>query len=119
MLLLCARLGLRPGEVLRLALQDLDWTSGCVLIRAGKTSRERVLPLPQDAGAALARYLQQARPISGERAVFLSHLPPHKPLRSSGIMAGLVTRLLRQAEHRRAVLWRLRPAPHAGHHDGA
>ncbi len=97
MLLLCARLGLRPGEVLRLALQDLDWTSGCVLIRAGKTSRERVLPLPQDAGAALARYLQQARPISGERAVFLSHLPPHKPLRSSGIMAGLVTRLLRQA----------------------
>ena len=42
MLLLCARLGLRPGEALRLALQDLDWSSGCVLIRAGKTSRERV-----------------------------------------------------------------------------
>ena len=35
MLLLCARLGLRPGEALRLALQDLDWSSGCVLIRAG------------------------------------------------------------------------------------
>jgi hypothetical protein len=62
MLLLSARLGLRPSEVLRLRLQDLDWTIGSVLIRAGKTSRERVLPLPEDAGAALARYLHEARP---------------------------------------------------------
>jgi site-specific recombinase XerD len=38
MLLLSARLGLRPSEVLRLRLQDLDWTAGSVLIRAGKTS---------------------------------------------------------------------------------
>lgn len=97
MLLLCARLGLRPSEALRLTLQDLDWTTGCVLLRAGKTSRERVLPLPEDAGAALARYLQKARPVSGERTVFLSCVPPHKPLRSSSVMASLVTRLLRQA----------------------
>ena len=62
MLLLSARLGLRPSEVLRLRLEDLDWTAGSVLIRAGKTSRERVLPLPEDAGAALASYLHEARP---------------------------------------------------------
>jgi len=37
MLLLFARLGLRPSEVLRLRLQDLDWTTGSVLIRAGKS----------------------------------------------------------------------------------
>jgi integrase len=55
MVLLSARLGLRPSEVLKLRLQDLDWTAGSVLIRAGKTSRERVLPLPEDAGAALAQ----------------------------------------------------------------
>ena len=97
MLLLCARLGLRPSEALRLALQDLDWSTGCVLIRAGKTSRERLLPLPEDAGAALARYLQKARPVSSHRAVFLSHQPPHKPLRNIGVMADLVTRLLRKA----------------------
>lgn len=97
MLLLCARLGLRPSEALRLTLQDLDWTTGCVLLRAGKTSRERVLPLPEDAGAALARYLQMARPVSGERTVFLSRVPPHKPLRSSSIVTSLVTRLVRQA----------------------
>lgn len=97
MLLLCARLGLRPGEVLTLALPDLDWNSGCVLIRAGKTSRERLLPLAEDAGAALARYLQEARPASAERAVFLSHQPPHRPLRTCSVLADLVNRLLRQA----------------------
>ena len=97
MVLLSARLGLRPSEVLKLRLQDLDWTASSVLIRAGKTSRERVLPLPEDAGAALARYLHEARPVSTERAVFLRRKSPHLPLRGNGFMATIVNRLLRQA----------------------
>jgi site-specific recombinase XerD len=97
MVLLSARLGLRPSEVLKLRLQDLDWTASSVLIRAGKTSRERVLPLPEDAGAALARYLHEARPVSTERAVFLRRKSPHLPLRGNGFMAKIVNRLLRQA----------------------
>src|SRR5260370_32536821 len=97
MLLLSARLGLRPSEVLRLRLQDLDWTAGSMLIRAGKTSRERLLPLPEDAGAALASYLREGRPVSTERAVFLSCGPAHPPIRGNGFMAKLVNRLLRQA----------------------
>jgi site-specific recombinase XerD len=96
MLLVAARLGLRPGEVLKLNLRDLDWNRGSVLVRAGKTSRERLLPLPEDVGVALASYLQKARPASVEHAVFLSHVSPHKPVRSSSIVAGLVNRLLRQ-----------------------
>lgn len=96
-LLLSARLGLRPSEVLRLRLQDVDWNSGSVLIRAGKTSRERVLPLPEDAGAALAKYLHGARPASTERIVFLSCWPPYPPIRGNGFIAKLVNRLLRQA----------------------
>jgi integrase/recombinase XerC len=97
MILLCARLGLRPGEVLSLTVNDLDWSAGRVLIRAGKTSRERALPVPEDAGAALARYLRDARPVSSERAVFLSLVAPHKPLRSVAILISVVNRLLRQA----------------------
>ena len=94
---LSSALGLRPSELFRLRLQDLDWTTGSVLIQAGKTSRERVLPLPADAGAALASYLHEARPVSAERAVFLSRSPSHPPLRGNGFMARLVNRLLRQA----------------------
>jgi site-specific recombinase XerD len=97
MVLLSARLGLQPSEVLKLRLQDLDWTAGSVLIRAGKTSRERALPLPEDAGAALARYLHEARPASTDRAVFLRCQSPHLPLRGNGFIAKIVNRLLRQA----------------------
>lgn len=97
MLLLCARLGLRPGEVLSLTLDHLNWNTGCLLIPAGKTSRGRLLPLPEDAGAALARYLKEERPVSDERAVFLSLVPPNKPLRSIQILINWVNRLLRQA----------------------
>ncbi len=51
-LLLLARLGLRAGEVAALELDDLDWHAGQLRLRAGKCRRERVLPLPEEAGAA-------------------------------------------------------------------
>ena len=48
MLLLLARLDLGAGEVVRLELEDVDWRAGNILVRAGKTRRERILPLPHD-----------------------------------------------------------------------
>ena len=72
MLLLLARLGLRAGEVFRLSLDHLDWTASAVLIRSSKTARERVLPMPEDVGSALAAYLTKGRPLSSERRVFLA-----------------------------------------------
>jgi site-specific recombinase XerD len=79
MVLLSARLGLRPSEVLKLRLQDLDWTAGSVLIRGGKTSRERVLPLPEDVGTALARYLHEARrPARNGRCFSVAGLRTHR-----------------------------------------
>lgn len=60
-LLLLARLGLRAGELVHLCLEDINWSSGEVLVR-GKSSREDRLPLPRDVGRALAMYLQKDRP---------------------------------------------------------
>ncbi len=97
MLLLLARLGLRAGEVVRLQLEDIDWRAGHLLIRAGKTRRERVLPLPQDAGDALVRYLKEGRPASSHRRVFLNLCPPHQPLASSVVLTGIAQAALRQA----------------------
>jgi len=51
-----ARLGLRGGEVVGLDLADFDWGAGTVRVR-GKGGREDILPLPADAGEAVARYL--------------------------------------------------------------
>jgi site-specific recombinase XerD len=97
MLLLLARLGLRAGEVFRVSLDNLNWTGGAVLIRSSKTARERILPMPEDVGISLATYLTKGRPPSSERLVFLSHLPPYQPLRSTGVLSSFVNSLLRQA----------------------
>jgi site-specific recombinase XerD len=97
MILLLVRLGLRPGEVKRLCLADIDWRSGNLLIRAGKTHRERLMPLPEDAGVALMEYLTMARPRVDHQEVFLSLCPPHAPLRSTCVLSQLATGLLRRA----------------------
>jgi len=78
--LLLARLGLRGGEARQLRLEDIDWNESLIHIRRAKTYRERTLPLPKDAGALLADYLQHERPRTPYREVFLTAATPHRPL---------------------------------------
>jgi len=77
---LLARLGLRAGEVARIALDDIDWTEGRLVVRAGKTNRERVLPLTDDLGRVIIKYLRDARPSSTYRSLFIRHRAPFSPL---------------------------------------
>lgn len=79
-IVILARMGLRAGELARLDLDDIDWTDGRLLIRAGKTKRERVLPLPDDVGRCIVRYLKRARPSSAHRSLFIGHRAPFTPL---------------------------------------
>src|SRR5438093_12735772 len=54
-IVLClSTLGLRPGEVAALHLEDMDWRRGTVHLRTRKTRRGAVLPLPRDAGRAVS-----------------------------------------------------------------
>jgi site-specific recombinase XerD len=85
-LLLLARLGLRAGDVMSLRIDDIDWQHGTVRV-FGKGRRESILPLPQDVGDALLRYLTDARPDVPIAQVFLRSLAPCGPfvLSSTGI----------------------------------
>jgi integrase/recombinase XerD len=84
-LTLLARLGLRAGEVTALELDDISWRAGEITIR-GKGRRDERLPLPADAGQALAAYLHGARPaVAGVRAVFLSARAPARALSCSAV----------------------------------
>ena len=93
-----ATLGLRPGEVAELRLEDLDWRQGTVHLRTRKTRRGAVLPLPRDAGRAIVNYLRRERPKSGERRVFVQHRRPRRgvPVSSRGV-SGIVAQALRRA----------------------
>ena len=70
MVLCLAGLGLRAGEVSRLSLDDVDWREGWLRLAAPKGRRERRLPLPDQAGRALAAYLRSAPPKGATRLLF-------------------------------------------------
>lgn len=93
-----ATLGLRPGEVADLCLEDLDWRAGTIHLRTRKTRRGAVLPLPREAGRAIVAYLRQERPTTDERRVFVQHLGSRrgKPVSSTAV-SEVVARALRRA----------------------
>lgn len=60
-LVLLSRLGLRAAEVAALQVSDVGWRDGTLRVH-GKGSRVDVLPLPADAGEAIADYVRDGRP---------------------------------------------------------
>ena len=64
--------GLRISELVGLNTGDFDLGEGWVRVR-GKRKKERQVPVPGGAMAALARLMESRRPAEGERAVFLNH----------------------------------------------
>lgn len=94
-----AGLGLRPGELANLRLDDIDWRAGTLCLRERKTRRAAVLPLPREAGRAIVAYLRGERPATDGRHLFVQHSDARRgrPL-SSNAVSGVVVRALRRAE---------------------
>ena len=96
-LLLLARLGLRGGEVVRLNLEDINWTAGELLIH-GKGNRIDRLPLLEDVGTALADYLKKGRPSCLTRRVFVQSKAPYVGLADPpNAVSAIVRRTLARA----------------------
>lgn len=112
-LLLLGRLGLRASEVAALQREDIDWREGRIRIRAGKSGRDRSLPLLRDLVDALVASLCRVRPRPGCRAVFMSARPPHRPL-----TAGAIGDIALRALHRAGVAVH-RPGAHTLRHTAA
>jgi integrase/recombinase XerD len=85
-LLLTCRLGLRASEVSWLGLDDISWRTGIITARR-KGGRRAELPLPADAGQALASYLSARPAVPGTRAVFVTVTAPRRPLTRNGVCA--------------------------------
>lgn len=68
--------GVRLSECVRLDLTDLDLGEGTLLVRCGKGRKDRLLPLPGRAAAALDLYSRDSRPRlvrgAAEPALFVS-----------------------------------------------
>ena len=94
--LLCARMGLRVGEIIKLRLSDIDWL-GASLRVLGKGGREARMPLTQEIGDALLTYVEHARPPLQKDHLFVTAYPPWRPLGASSSASSIVARLIRRS----------------------
>ena len=94
--LLLARLGLRAGDVAQLRLVDIEWEMGSLRV-SGKSRYEVRLPLPQDAGDAIAAYLECRPSACQSDRVFLRTIAPCRPFRSGDGISSVVKRLMKRA----------------------
>ena len=83
-LYLAAHYGLRSNEIMRLKMDDIDWSAGTLKVAQTKTKNTLVLPLTDEAGDVLCRYLREGRPASEYRELFLRHTAPRRPMGETG-----------------------------------
>lgn len=106
LLLLLSVYGLRSGEVVALQLKDFDWERSALNVSLGKSKRQRTYPLCRPVGDAVLKYLQEVRPQSKHRHVFLTLLAPFRPM-ARKTPGGIVSRRI----HRIGLV-----LPHYGSH---
>jgi site-specific recombinase XerD len=95
-ILMLVRLGLRSGDVARLRLSDINWNSGTLQV-IGKGRYQVRLPLPQDVGDALLRYLE-CRPTNIDTDhVFVRSNAPCRPFASGDGVSSVVKHALKRA----------------------
>jgi integrase/recombinase XerD len=104
MILLLARLGLRAGDIAGLRVTDVDWKAARILV-SGKSRTQECLPLSQEVGEALLRYLERARPAVHMPELFVT-IPPLRPMTHQAVGT-----IVRRAIHRAGVV-----APSHGAH---
>lgn len=97
MMLLLATTGLRNRELRELELGDIRWRAGELVLRRTKGHRDRVVPLLEETGSALAEYVLHARPLTTDRRVFLSCVPPVRSFSHSSNISRIVRFRLERA----------------------
>jgi integrase/recombinase XerD len=83
--LLIATYGLRTSEIVALTLENIQWRTNKIGIVQGKTSTPLELPLTNEVGAALLKYLKAVPPRPPHRQLFLRMIAPIGPLRSNSV----------------------------------
>ena len=93
MLLLMSTYGLGAGEVIRLRLDDVDWTSATLQIVRPKTGVAVTLPLLPALARVLARYARDGRPpLTPTRHLFVRMKMPFEPLSSASAVSHILVK---------------------------
>lgn len=96
MILLLARLGLRPTEVIAMQIDDIDWRAGEIMIR-GKGKLYDRLPIPKDVGEALVDYIRHDR-LTASRFLFVNNHAPRNPFKDATILNSILRNAFTQTK---------------------
>jgi len=98
LLLMMSTYGFGAGEVIRLQLQDIDWTAGTLKVMRPKTGIAFTLPLLPAVAKVLARYLRKGRPPNTPtRHVFVRRKMPFGPLSASSAVRHILIKHAKEA----------------------
>ena len=96
-ILLLLRLGLRAGDVAGMCITDLEWDNATLRV-SGKGRYEVCLPLPQEVGDAVLRYLECRPGVARSDKLFVSNIAPFGPFVSGDGVSSVVQRALARAD---------------------
>ena len=97
-------MGLRPKEISRIRLDDISFRTQLLKIPTRKATNPVELPMPELTVKAIAAYVIKARPQSEHRRVFLTRLPPFRPMSPNGV-AWHITKAMKTAGLRSTAYW--------------
>lgn len=79
-LLLLAVYGMRARDVVALTLDDIDWRNTTMHLRGRKIGNTTAYPLAPEVGEALLDYIQNGRPETKDRRIFMVCKAPRRPI---------------------------------------
>jgi len=89
--------GIRPGEIVKLQLDDIDWRNDTIRFRRSKAGRPLYFPLTREVGESILSYLRDVRPSTNAREIFVRINAPHIPLSRGAVIGNLVRKYLYKA----------------------
>ena len=104
MVQLAYTMGLRPKEISRIRLHDISFRTQQLKIARRKSTNPIELPMPEHTVKAIAAYVIAARPQSEYRHVFLTRLPPLRPM-SPNSVARHITNAMKKASLPSTAYW--------------
>jgi len=104
MVQLAYTMGLRPKEISRISLDDISFSTLLLAVTDRKGKNPVELPMPEHTVKAIAAYVIGARPKSEHRTVFLTMLPPFRPM-SANVVGHHITKAMRKAGLSSTAYW--------------
>jgi len=104
MVQLAYTMGLRPKEISRISLDEISFSTQQLTVADRKGTNPIELPMPEHTVKAVAAYVIAARPQSEHRRVFLTRLPPFRPM-SPNSVARHITKTMKKANLHSTAYW--------------